>query len=849
MNINEEDFANSDAWLSEQLFARLKDFNTDFKDRNNASTPMINDSFQNYPHDAQNANGIPLKEDGTEPSKKSLESLDMIFKKNKCSLNETYDLNFEVLDLSTTGSRMPVVGHVSPPMVEFTTTMPLVSAPVVAEAAAVVSEAAKQNISPTFDPTEEELKLLKFLETQPKNTFLDPKMFMQSELPSTAYRIVKCANCECLFDIISFQSHVCDYDEQHNLVVPSIAASSNFDKPVRYQFLLPAEPACVRLLKENQIRIRRFLKDELKYDVNATGNSSTVSSLHLIVNTSSSSSGLNTPTDSSLSSNGSTNKKQDGPHDCTLCERKFVHASGLLRHMEKHALDLIPTTVLNGNSSGKTPVAQGNSLRSVNGLRLVIKCTLCGRIFFEPNAAFKHLCSHFPLSDKKEPDNIADIPYETYVDDASKYLKMETKRPSPSMKTYQHEKMVVYLKMTILSCVLQCEFCDLLFSEVSFLFFHSACHLPERPFECFACDIHARTSKEICTHWQAECVFMRESVKIYHATTQRYFACNVCENKFQSLDQLHGHRYTSHHFFPRLNKRLGVLQLPCECCDTFFQNAQECVNHYEAKHYKKYKREKDGTGNVSKTRQYLCDICGKSYTQSSHLWQHLRFHQGVKPFACKEPGCCRKFTIRPDLNDHIRKCHTGERPYHCLVCGKRFLTGSVFYQHRLIHRGERRYECEECGKRFYRADALKNHQRIHTGEKPFGCLFCTKNFRQRGDRDKHIRARHSHLDANARLMMQMQKLQLEAAAAVAAAQVQAQQKQETPNALASWNSLPINNNENTLPSLPILYDPTMASDRKDVVMVGNVAFPKSMFEPIMPDIDEELAIKAMHQMQ
>lgn len=145
---------------------------------------------------------------------------------------------------------------------------------------------------------------------------------------------------------------------------------------------------------------------------------------------------------------------------------------------------------------------------------------------------------------------------------------------------------------------------------------------------------------------------------------------------------------------------------------------------------------------------------------------------GVKPFVCQEENCGRKFTIRPDLNDHIRKCHTGERPYHCLVCGKRFLTGSVFYQHRLIHRGERRYECDECGKRFYRADALKNHQRIHTGEKPYDCPFCTKTFRQRGDRDKHVRARHSHLDANARLMMQMQKFELETAAALKAKQMQ-----------------------------------------------------------------------------
>lgn len=202
------------------------------------------------------------------------------------------------------------------------------------------------------------------------------------------------------------------------------------------------------------------------------------------------------------------------------------------------------------------------------------------------------------------------------------------------------------------------------------------------------------------------------------------------------------------------------------------------------------------------------------------------------------------------MNDHIRKCHTGERPYHCLVCGKRFLTGSVFYQHRLIHRGERRYECEECGKRFYRADALKNHQRIHTGEKPFGCLFCTKNFRQRGDRDKHIRARHSHLDANARLMMQMQKLQLEAAAAAAAAQVVVQQQHANNAAIMSG----IPTVTPTLMSMPSVNNDIIdglepSLDPNEVVMIGNVAFPKSMFESIIPDIDEESALRAMEQLQ
>ncbi|EDX13561.1 GD18648 [Drosophila simulans] len=80
-----------------------------------------------------------------------------------------------------------------------------------------------------------------------------------------------------------------------------------------------------------------------------------------------------------------------------------------------------------------------------------------------------------------------------------------------------------------------------------------------------------------------------------------------------------------------------------------------------------------------------------------------------------------------------------------------------------------RIKCPTCLVQFD-AVAFQNHAceakpaelMVPQQEKPH---LVPTTFRQRGDRDKHIRARHSHLDANSRLMMQMQKFQLETAAA------------------------------------------------------------------------------------
>ncbi|CAG9772220.1 unnamed protein product [Ceutorhynchus assimilis] len=204
-------------------------------------------------------------------------------------------------------------------------------------------------------------------------------------------------------------------------------------------------------------------------------------------------------------------------------------------------------------------------------------------------------------------------------------------------------------------------------------------------------------------------------------TTEEGFKwqCEKCIKVFDVIDNLETHRQKQHESV-----------FACSTCPEVFQSARALLTH--TRHHKSLK-------------PYVCDICGRSYSQTSHLGQHMRFHQGIKPFACPHEGCEARYTIRPDLKDHICKVHTRERPFKCNVCNKRFLTGSVYYQHRLIHTNDRRYICDACGKKFFRADALNNHKRIHTNERPYPCNICEKYFRQKGDRNKHVRTQHANV--------------------------------------------------------------------------------------------------------
>ena len=79
-----------------------------------------------------------------------------------------------------------------------------------------------------------------------------------------------------------------------------------------------------------------------------------------------------------------------------------------------------------------------------------------------------------------------------------------------------------------------------------------------------------------------------------------------------------------------------------------------------------------------------------------------------------------------DLDKHIMRIHTGEKPYKCGHRGCAYASARLnnLKIHMRTHTGEKPYKCryEGCVYAAANTSAVKVHMRTHTGEKPFECV-------------------------------------------------------------------------------------------------------------------------------
>uniref|UniRef100_A0AAY4BN57 C2H2-type domain-containing protein n=1 Tax=Denticeps clupeoides TaxID=299321 RepID=A0AAY4BN57_9TELE len=133
-------------------------------------------------------------------------------------------------------------------------------------------------------------------------------------------------------------------------------------------------------------------------------------------------------------------------------------------------------------------------------------------------------------------------------------------------------------------------------------------------------------------------------------------------------------------------------------------------------------------------RPFICSLCGKRFYCTSHLISHQRCHTGEKPYSCDE--CGKAYSHLNSLKLHQRS-HSEEVIFICTTCGKSFSRLPYLRIHRRSHTGERPFTCSVCGKRFQCSSHLTIHLRTHTGERPYACGTCGKRFTQQSSLKTH----------------------------------------------------------------------------------------------------------------
>jgi len=142
------------------------------------------------------------------------------------------------------------------------------------------------------------------------------------------------------------------------------------------------------------------------------------------------------------------------------------------------------------------------------------------------------------------------------------------------------------------------------------------------------------------------------------------------------------------------------------------------------------------------SRPFACELCNKTFGHEISLTQHRAIHSAEKLFECKECGKC--FKRSSTLSTHLL-IHSDTRPYPCQYCGKRFHQKSDMKKHTYIHTGEKPHKCVVCGKAFSQSSNLITHTRKHSGYKPFSCDLCGRAFQRKVDLRRHKETQHSNV--------------------------------------------------------------------------------------------------------
>ncbi|EEZ97367.1 zinc finger protein 98 [Tribolium castaneum] len=257
----------------------------------------------------------------------------------------------------------------------------------------------------------------------------------------------------------------------------------------------------------------------------------------------------------------------------------------------------------------------------------------------------------------------------------------------------------------------KCDKCERVFKRLNHLNTHRVKHLKEYPYKCdqcgkgfviktnYECHILTHTNNELphecryCLkrfsnpeHLNRHQIIHTENVT--YSVKYRVCKCHHCLKTFKDKDELKSHACVP--VEQAVNTRF-----PCKTCKKVFKHSSGLYNHNRNIH-------------KLKGAKTLCSVCGHYV---SNIYNHMMRHTGEKPYQCNQ--CEKRFIAKPQLRQHLL-VHSGVKPYVCSVCAKAFNNLYNLQVHERIHKGDRCHICPVCSKGFLEKSYLKKHMNVHS---------------------------------------------------------------------------------------------------------------------------------------
>lgn len=265
------------------------------------------------------------------------------------------------------------------------------------------------------------------------------------------------------------------------------------------------------------------------------------------------------------------------------------------------------------------------------------------------------------------------------------------------------------------SKVYACDECNICFPVMQMLKYHrDAIHeqddknVENVTYSCNFCSYESTNKSTFNSHisrkHSTKRVIRRRS-KLGTVIKPQEYSCDICGFKCPSrrrlkehLDRKHGSEY----------------KYDCEYCGKKFKVKSDMRLHVRFKH---------------KESPIICDVCGKTCSNSNSLYVHQKWAHFKPKYECEI--CKRRMVTQENLDQHILLQHERRESFVCEECGKSFSENHRLKQHMMTHTGDRPYDCHICGKAFARRTAYRQHLLIHTGKRPYICDICGKAFTQK----------------------------------------------------------------------------------------------------------------------